>query len=273
MRLIEVEQASHIGVVPTIARMLLPEIEARPEACASLRTMLATGEVFPVEVKERLFAALPQLQLHSFYSQTEAGLVTNLRPAEQTRYPDSIGQPIPGAEIRIVDGDLKDVPPGEPGEILVRCGAPGEITMMPEYFNRPEATKAVYVDGWLRTGDMAREGPDGYYYFVDRLKDMIVSGGLNIYSREVEDALLTHPAVKEAAVVGVPDADFGEAVMAYVIPADGAPPEETALIDHCRTQIASYKKPRHIRIVDTLPRNTTGKVAKHLLREPAEGRS
>ena len=273
VRLIEVEQASHIGVVPTIARMLLPEIEARPEACASLRTMLATGEVFPVEVKERLFAALPQLQLHSFYSQTEAGLVTNLRPAEQTRYPDSIGQPIPGAEIRIVDGDLKDVPPGEPGEILVRCGAPGEITMMPEYFNRPEATKAVYVDGWLRTGDMAREGPDGYYYFVDRLKDMIVSGGLNIYSREVEDALLTHPAVKEAAVVGVPDADFGEAVMAYVIPADGAPPEETALIDHCRTQIASYKKPRHIRIVDTLPRNTTGKVAKHLLREPAEGRS
>ncbi len=119
----------------------------------------------------------------------------------------------------------------------------------------------------FNTGDMAREGDDGYYYFVDRLKDMIISGGLNIYSREVEDALLTHPAVKEAAVIGVPDPDFGEAVMAYVIPAGGAPPAEATLIEYCRQHIASYKKPRHIRFVDTLPRNTTGKVAKHLLRE------
>jgi len=269
VRLIEAEQASHIGVVPTIARMLLPEIEARPEACASLRTMLATGEVFPVDVKERLFAALPHLQLNSFYSQTEAGLVTNLRPDEQQRYPNSIGQPVLGVEVRIVDLTLKDVPPGEPGEILVRCGGPGEISMMPEYFKRPEDTKSIFVDGWCRTGDMAQLGKNGYYYFVDRLKDMIVSGGLNIYSREVEDALLTHPAIKEAAVVGVPDTEFGEAVMAYVISAEGAAPEEAALIDYCRQHIASYKKPKHIQFVDTLPRNATGKVAKHQLREAA----
>ena len=267
VRLMEAEQTSHIGVVPTIARMLLPEIEARPEACASLRTMLATGEVFPVDVKERLFAALPHLQLNSFYSQTEAGLVTNLRPEEQKHHPDSIGQPVLGVEVRIVDLALKDVPQGEPGEILVRCGAPGEITMMPEYFNRLDDTKSIFVDGWCRTGDMARLGEDGYYYFVDRLKDMIVSGGLNIYSREVEDALLTHVAVKEAAVVGVPDAEFGEAVMAFIIPTDATPPTEAALIDHCRQHIASYKKPRHIQFVDTLPRNTTGKVAKHQLRD------
>lgn len=267
VRLIEAEQASHIGVVPTIARMLLPEIEARPEACASLRTMLATGEAFPIDIKERLFAVLPQLQLHSFYSQTEAGVVTNLRPEEQARYPDSIGQPMPGVEIRIVDTDLNDVPRGEPGEIMVRCGKPGEISMMPGYFNRPEENNAVYLDGWLRTGDMARHDEDGYYYFVDRLKDMIVSGGLNIYSREVEDTLLSHPAVEEVAVVGVPDSEFGEAVMAFIIPADGAAPTADALIDHCRAQMASYKKPRHIRFVDQLPRNATGKVAKHLLRE------
>ena len=271
VRLIEAERVSHMGVVPTIARMLLPAIEARPDSCASLRTMLATGEVFSTSIKDPLFAALPRLGLHSFYSQTEAGVVTNLRPEEQMTYPDSIGQPIGGVELRLVDGALADVTPGETGEILVRCGGPGEFTLMREYFNRPEDTKNTFVDGWVRTGDMAREGEDGYLYFVDRLKDMIVSGGLNIYSVEVEDALLTHPSVHEAAVIGVPDADFGEAVMAYVVAKDGAMLGEDALIEHCRQHIASYKKPRHIRIVDALPRNTTGKVAKPILREQAAG--
>ncbi|MDA0652613.1 MAG: AMP-binding protein [Proteobacteria bacterium] len=269
VRLIEAERVSHIGVVPTIARMLLPAIQARPDSCASLRTMLATGEVFPTSIKDPLFAALPRLELHSFYSQTEAGVVTNLRPEEQQNYGDSIGQPIAGVELRLVDGDLEDVTPGETGEILVRCGEPGEFTLMREYFNRPEDTKNTIVDGWVRTGDMAREGDNGYLYFVDRLKDMIVSGGLNIYSVEVEDALLNHPAIHEAAVIGVPDAEFGEAVMAFVVAKDGATPGEDALIEHCRQHIASYKKPRHIRFVDSLPRNTTGKVAKPLLRGQA----
>jgi acyl-CoA synthetase (AMP-forming)/AMP-acid ligase II len=267
VRLIEAEKATHIGVVPTIARMLLTDIEARPEACASLTTMLATGEVFPPSVKERLFAALPQLRLFSFYSQTEAGLVTSLRPEDQRRYPDSIGHPFAGMEVRLVDETLNDVKKGEPGEILVRCGAPGELTMMPGYYNRPDDTRAAFVDGWLRTGDMAREDENGHYYFVDRLKDMIVSGGLNIYSREVEDALLAHPAVQEAAVVGIPDAEFGEAVVAFIVPSNGATATETDLIEHCRSLIASYKKPRHVRFIDTLPRNSTGKVAKPVLRE------
>ena len=269
VRLIEAEKATHIGVVPTIARMLLADIEARPEACASLTTMLATGEVFPVSVKDRLFAALPRLRLFSFYSQTEAGLVTSQRPEDHKTHPDSIGHPIPGTEVRIVDEALNDVEKGEAGEILVRCGAPGELTMMPGYYNRPEDTRAAFVGGWLRTGDMAREGEDGHYYFVDRLKDMIVSGGLNIYSREVEDALLSHPAVQEAAVVGVPDPEFGEAVMAFIVPAEGATPAGSDLIDYCRQHIASYKKPKHIHFVDALPRNATGKVAKHQLREAA----
>lgn len=268
VRLIESEQATHIGVVPTIARMLLPAIEADRQTCASLRGMLATGEVFPTPLKDGLFAALPQLELHSFYSQTEAGVVTNLRPEEQLTHPDSIGQPLAGVELRLVDEALETVVPGETGEILVRCGGPGEITLMREYFRRPEDTKNAFVDGWIRTGDMARADEDGHFYFVDRLKDMIVSGGLNIYSCEVEDALLAHPAINEAAVIGVPDDEFGEAVIAYVVSKkDGAPPGEDALIDHCRSHIASYKKPRHVRFVDTLPRNSTGKVAKHRLRE------
>ncbi len=268
IRLIETQRATHIGVVPTIARMLLPEIEKRPAACASLKAMLATGEVFPVAVKEGLFAALPALRLHSYYAQTEAGMISHLRPEQQRTHPASMGQPIPGVEVRIVDEDLSDVAAGEPGEVLARAGAPGEFMLMREYFNRPEDTAATILDGdWLRTGDMARIGVDGHLYFVDRVKDMIVSGGLNIYSKEVEDALATHPAVAEAAVVGVPDAEFGEAVMAFIVPKAGEAPTAEALIDHCRPLIAGYKKPRHVRIVDTLPRNSANKVAKHALRE------
>jgi acyl-CoA synthetase (AMP-forming)/AMP-acid ligase II len=267
VHLIEAERVTHIGVVPTIARMLLPAIENNPGACETLRCMLATGEAFPVPLKQNLFAALPQLGLFSFYSQTEAGLISCLRPEEQAKRPESVGLPATGVEVRFVDENLKDVPDGEPGEVLVRCGAPGELTVMREYFNRPEDTAAVFVDGWLRTGDMARRDEDGYLYFVDRLKDMIVSGGLNIYSREVEDALESHPAVAEAAVIGVPDPEFGESVMAFITCRKGdAPPSTDVLIDHCRARIASYKKPRFIRIIDSLPRNSTGKLAKAELR-------
>jgi acyl-CoA synthetase (AMP-forming)/AMP-acid ligase II len=140
---------------------------------------------------------------------------------------------------------------------------------MPEYWNNPIATKAAIHDGWLRTGDLGRMDADGYVYFVDRAKDMIVSGGLNIYSREVEDALETHPAVNEAAVIPVPDADFGEAVFAYVTFQTGQTADEQDLIDHCRSLIASYKKPKFVREIDAMPRNSTGKVVKVTLRDRA----
>ncbi|MEE8334742.1 MAG: AMP-binding protein [Alphaproteobacteria bacterium] len=269
VKLIAEERVSHIGVVPTIARLLLPAIERAPEACATLRTMLATGEAFPVELKQRLFAALPELGLHSFFSQTEGGTISNLRPEEQVERPDSCGLPFQGVEVRLVDAALDDVAPGEPGEVLVRCGEPGEISVMREYFRRPEENRAAFVDGWLRTGDVARRGEGGYLYFVDRLKDMIVSGGLNIYSREVEDALMTHPGVLDAAVIGVPDAKFGEAVMAFIKTSEHQTLSEETLIEHCRQRIASYKKPRHVRFVDEMPRNSTGKIAKHRLRDQA----
>jgi long-chain acyl-CoA synthetase len=256
VNLIAEERVSHIGVVPTIARLLLPAIERAPKACATLRTMLATGEAFPVELKQRLFAALPELGLHSFYSQTEGGTISNLRPEEQARLPDSCGLPFQGVEIRLVDAALEDVAPGEAGEVLVRCGEPGAVSVMREYFRRPEENRAAFVEG-------------GYLYFVDRLKDMIVSGGLNIYSREVEDALMTHPGVMDAAVIGVPDAEFGEAVMAFIKTSENQALSEETLIEHCRQRIASYKKPRHVRFVDEMPRNSTGKIVKHLLRGQA----
>ncbi len=232
--------------------------------------MLATGEAFPVDIKKRLLTALPDLGIYSFYAQTESGFITNLRPEEQLDHGDSCGRAVPGVELRIVDGELNDLPDGEAGEVLVRCGGPGEIMTMRAYHNLPEATKATIVDGgWIRTGDVCRRDADGYLYFVDRVKDMIVSGGLNIYSKEVELALIAHPAVADAAVIGVADAEFGESVMAFVEREDGATPAAGDLIEHCRERIASYKKPKHVRFVDALPRTGTGKVRKQELRDLA----
>ncbi len=268
--LIEHERCTVIGVVPTIARLLLPEIERRPEACRTLRKMLATGESFPVDIKKRLLAALPDLEIHSFYAQTESGFISNLRPDEQFDHGDSCGRAVPGVELRIVDTNLDDLPDGEAGEVLVRCGGPGEIMTMRAYYKLPEATAATIVQGgWIRTGDICRRDADGFLHFVDRVKDMIVSGGLNIYSKEVELALIAHPAVADAAVIGVPDPEFGESVMAYVEREAGASVASAELIEHCRERIASYKKPKRVRFVKALPRTATGKVRKQELRQLA----
>jgi len=265
--LIERERITIVGGVPTIMRILAPEIERRPEACKTLRSIMATGEVFPMPLKQRLLKALPDLNIYSFYAQTESGFVANLRPEEQATHGESVGRPVPGVEIRIVDENLVDVPPGEAGEVLVRCGMPGEGLTMREYYKRPEANaETILPEGWIRTGDVFRQDEDGYLYFVDRAKDMIVSGGLNIYSKEVELALSSHDAVADAAVIGVPDPEFGESVFAFVELEDGGEVGAEALIDHCRDCIASYKKPKFVRFIDALPRTSSGKIQKQVLR-------
>jgi long-chain acyl-CoA synthetase len=267
--LIEKEGVTVVSVVPTIARMLLPEIEKRPQACRSVRILIATGEAFPEDVQRRLAELTPQVRVYGFYSQTEGGFMASLSPEDRLTHPGSVGRPVPTVEIRVVDDNMRDVAPGSPGEILVRCGAPGERSVMRGYYRMPEANAEVFVDGWLRTGDVGRVDEDGFLYFVDRAKDMIVSGGLNIYSREVELALVKHAAVADAAVIAVPDPEFGEAVMAFVELAPGCTTSPDELIEHCRAHIAGYKKPKHVIIADTLPRNTTGKVTKGPLREQA----
>ena len=159
-------------------------------------------------LKRRLMAALPHVGLFTFLAQTEAGFIAGLRPEEQEARPHSTGRPILGVEIRAVDANGEDVPVGEPGELLVRCGEPGRAAVMREYFRNPEATAAAFLGEWFRTGDVGYFDGDGFLYFVDRAKDMIVTGGLNVYSKEVEIALLEHEAVADAAVVGVPDDAF-----------------------------------------------------------------
>ncbi len=267
--LIEAEGVTVVSLVPTIARMLLPEIEKRPQACRSIRIVVATGEAFPEDVQLRLTELLPQVRVYGFYSQTEGGFMASLSPEDRLTHPGSVGRPVPTVEVRIVDDNMRDVAPGEPGEILVRCGAPGERSVMRGYYQLPDANAEAFIDGWLRTGDVGRMDDDGFLYFVDRAKDMIVSGGLNIYSREVELALAKHAAVADAAVIAVPDPEFGEAVMAFVELAPGRTVSQDELVEHCRTHIAGYKKPKHVSFVAALPRNTTGKVMKGPLRDQA----
>jgi len=265
-RMAREERITVIGIVPTVGRMLLPEIEAHPENFATVNVMLATGEAFPLEVKQRIHKALPHVRLYSFFAMTEVGGLTLLGPDEQFTHPTSLGRLNPGAEVRLVDADGNDVPPGEVGEMWVRTGEPGRFLTMRCYFNKPRETAETIRDGWVATGDMARMEPDGHYYMMDRKKDMVLSGGYNIYSKEVELALQQHPAVQDAAVIGVPDAVYGEAVAAFIELRPGMAATAEDIVAHCRDRIAGYKKPKHVRFLSPLPRNSTGKVQKFELR-------
>lgn len=266
-RIIEQERISVISIVPTVGRMLLPLIEANPQRFSSLRLLVATGEAFPVDVKRRISAAIPALGIFSFFAMTEAGALTMLRPADQFEHGESVGRVTPGVEIRLVGNNQKDVPEGEAGEIWVRSGVPGQYLIFREYFRQPEATRDAFEDGWFKTGDIGRFDRDHYLHIVDRKKDMVLSGGYNIYSKEVELALIRHSSVADAAVIGVSDEVYGEAVAAFVQLESGASTSADELVKWCTSELAAYKKPRHVVFLDELPRTSTGKVTKDKLRK------
>lgn len=263
------EKVTVLGMVPTVCRMILPQIEADPTKCHSLRRVVVTGEAFPVELKRQFLALLPDVRLVSFFAMTEVGGVTSLSHEEQFDHAASIGRPTPGVEVRIVDDAGYDVKTGEAGELLVRVGEPGRYSVMRGYYNRPNEPAQAIVDGWMRTGDVAKADDNGYLYIVDRKKDMVLSGGLNVYTKEVEQALIANPEVADAAVIGVPDAVYGEAVVAFIEPKAGQSPTPKSIVDRVRGLIAGYKKPKHVFIVDELPRNSLGKVLKRQLRDKA----
>jgi len=267
VRLIECEGITLMGMVPTVGRLLLPEIEAAPSRFRSLRAAVVTGEAFPVDIKQRLLKALPGLELHSFFAMTEAGAIANLGPGEQLDKGASVGRVNPGVEVKLVDDHGARVATGETGEILVRSGPPGSSLTMRAYFNNPQATSEAFTDGWFHTGDLGRFDAEGYLYIVDRKKDMVLSGGYNIYSREVETVILELPEVLDVAVVGVPDAVYGEAVAAFIEIRPGNILTAEQVIEHCREKISGYKKPKHVQFVPALPRNSTGKVLKFELRK------
>jgi acyl-CoA synthetase (AMP-forming)/AMP-acid ligase II len=266
VKAIENERITLISIVPTVGRMLLPAIEADPSQFASLRIMVATGEAFPVELKRRLLAALPRLQIFSFFAMTEAGALAMLQPDEQLDHSASVGRVTPGVDLRLVGDDGRDVTIGKAGEIWARSGLPGQYLLFRTYFNQPDAMQAAFHAGWFKTGDVGRFDKEGYLYIVDRKKDMVLSGGYNIYSKEVESVLMRHRAVADAAVIGVPDGIYGEAVAAFIEPVEGTIVAEDELIRWCAEELAGYKKPKHIVFMSELPKNSTGKVMKNELR-------
>lgn len=203
-------------------------------------------------------------RFYQVFGMTETGPTgTALYPEEQVAKAGSIGRyAVAGADLKVMRDETTEAAPGETGEIWMRCQS-----MMLGYHDDPEATAAAFHDGWYRSGDLARIDADGYLFIVDRLKDMIVTGGENVYSKEVEDVLAAHPAVAEAAVIGTPHEEWGETVTAFIVPRADASLDEAAITAHCTAALARYKIPRIIRLVDNLPRTPTGKLQKFLLRQ------
>lgn len=220
------------------------------------------ASIMPVEVLRELLRRLPGLRLWNLYGQTEiAPVATILFPEEQEPRAGSAGRPTLHVSTRVVDEAMQDVAPGEIGEIVHRSPQ-----LMSEYWHDPERTREAFAGGWFHSGDLATIDADGYITVVDRKKDMIKSGGENVSSREVEEAIYAHPHVAEVAVIGLPDPRWIEAVTAVVVARDGAAIEEAALVAHCRERLAGFKVPKRVIVVDALPRNASGKILKRDLR-------
>jgi acyl-CoA synthetase (AMP-forming)/AMP-acid ligase II len=216
----------------------------------------------PAELKRRIMEHLPNVYFTESYGSTETGWITSHGPVGA---PWKEGQGIPpfSQKVRIVDDDDKDVPQGDIGEVVVQ----GPLTIQ-GYYNDPEMTKETIKDGWFHTGDLARLDEDGYLYIVDRKKDLVLSGGENVYSVEVERIIYTHPKVPEAAVIGLPYEKWGEQVTAVVVLKPGEEMTEKELIDFCRKDLARYKCPKEVKFLrEPLPRTSFEKVLKRELRE------
>jgi len=248
-------------VAPTLLQRLVDAQRARPRDVSSLRAMILGAAPCPFALKERAEAVFGQV-LWEFYGATETGINTVLRPEDQLRKPGSCGTAVPGQEIRLVGLDGEDAPDGEPGELMVRNG------WLAEYYKRPDATGKSLHDGFFSVGDVAYRDAEGYYFICDRRTDMVISGGVNIYPAEVEAALHAHPAVMDAAVIGVPDEQWGESVKAVVQMRAGMTATEDELIAFCASRLAGYKKPRSVDFVELLPRDAAGKLLKRKIREP-----
>jgi long-chain acyl-CoA synthetase len=264
--LVEAERVTATLMVPTMLAALTEEQLARPRDVSSMRYLSHGGSPCASETIRRAHQAFPNAQLLHLYGATETAPIATAMPHEErlldTPQIRSCGQPAIGVEVEVHDPRGAVVHQGEVGELAVR----GPNVML-GYWNKPVETDAALVDGWYRTGDLGYQDEDGFLYLVDRAKDMIVSGGENVYSTEVEEALYRHPAVLEAAVFGIPDAQWGEAVHAVVVLRSEADSYE--LISHCRTLIAGYKVPKRIEFrSEPLPKSGAGKVLKRKLREP-----
>jgi fatty-acyl-CoA synthase len=261
--MIEREKISSIFLVPAMwaAVVAVPGIADRD--LSHLHRISWGAAPASTTLLRTLIDTFPQAEVVTAFGQTECSPVTCfLRGEDSVRKIGSVGTPMLNVEVRVVDDAMNDVPQGEVGEIVYRSPM-----VMKEYWNKPEETSIAFEGGWFHSGDLVRQDEDGYFYVVDRKKDMIITGGENVYCAEVENVLAAHPKVGEVALIGVPDTRYGEAPLAVIAPRDAAdPPTAEELAAWCREKLARYKNPREYSIVGALPRNPSGKVLKTQLR-------
>ncbi|MGW4819969.1 acyl-CoA synthetase [Streptomyces sp. NPDC004227] len=259
--LVEAGRADSLFAPPTVWIGLANRPDFATRDLGGLRKAYYGASIMPVPVLERLRERLPELAFYNCFGQSEIGpLAMVLGPDEHKGRMDSCGRPVLFVDARVVDEDGKDVPDGTPGEVVYRSPQ-----LCQGYWDRPEETAEAFREGWFRSGDLAVRDPHGYYTVVDRVKDVINSGGVLVASRQVEDVLYAHPRVAEAAVVGLPDERWIEAVTAFVVPCGEV--TEADLIAHAREKLASFKTPKKVIFVDALPRNASGKILKRELRD------
>ncbi len=275
MELVERERANRAMMVPTMLKMLLDHPDFHKHDLSSLRVITYGAAPMPLEVIKRAIKAFPGVSFINAFGQTETAATITMLPPEdhvlegteaeierKLRRLSSIGKPLEDVEVRIVDENGAPVPSGQVGEIVARGPR-----LMKGYWNKAEATAQTIRDGWLYTGDLGYMDEDGYIYLAGRARDFIKRGGEMVSPEEVEQVLMSHPAIDEAAIIGVPDVDWGERVRAIVVlkPGHNASPEE--IIEFCRQRLASFKKPESVVFVAELPRNPLGKVLKRVLRD------
>ncbi|RRO16303.1 acyl-CoA synthetase [Saccharopolyspora rhizosphaerae] len=261
LRRVESEQITSFFAAPTVWVALANHDDFAQRDLKSLRKAYYGASIMPGPVLQRLREQLPELGFYNCFGQSEiAPLATVLRPEEHDERPDSAGRPVLFVEAKVVDDQGEEVPPGELGEIVYR--SPQLCT---GYWDKPEETDEAFRGGWFHSGDLVRRDEAGYCFVVDRIKDVINTGGVLVASREVEDALYTHPAVQEVAVIAVPDPKWIERIAAVVVPKGEITEQE--LLDHAREHLAGFKLPKQIRFVDDLPRNSSGKLLKRVLRD------
>lgn len=271
LRQIEAQRATVMSCVPTMLRMMVDHPEARGRDLSSMRTLLYGAAPMPEELVRDAMALMPRTRFTHCYGMTESTASVTVLPSRYVMPSHrhlgkwrSCGRAIHGTDVAVVDAQDRVLPPGERGEIVVR----GPLVMK-GYWNQPELTATTLRNGWLHTGDIGRMDEDGFLEVVDRLKDMIITGGENVYPAEVEAAIYAYPGVAQCAVIGIPDAKWGEAVHAIVHPSPGASLDAAAIEAHCRTLIAAYKCPRSIEVSDApLPLSGANKISKPALRAP-----
>jgi fatty-acyl-CoA synthase len=263
LQTIESEKATIVSGAPALFNLLLQHPAAHKYDTSSITKCTAGSDTLSVALKERLQNFFPNIQgIYDVYGCTEASpCITILNAKDSMRKHGSVGKPLPFLQARVVDEESRPLAVGEVGELI--CKGPN---VMQGYHRNPEGTRAAIKNGWLYTGDLAKIDEEGFVYIVGRKKEMIVSGGENIYPRELEEVLIRHPAIVDVAVIGVADDNWGETVKAFVVLKKGQAIDEQGVIDFCKKHLASYKKPRAVAFLEDLPRNPSGKALKRLLK-------